>query len=138
TPHLRRDPVIAYMPDNFQKPYPLDPTVVVDVGSVLDKIAAMLCCHESQFFEWLPYNNPQVIDAPDWQVPAGTEARRAWMTEQVKSRLRPRADKYRELLIKLHGCERSSKIEYVEAFEGCEYGSLLDDKARQRLFPFVK
>src|SRR5262249_15509590 len=60
-PHLRRDPVVAYLPDNFQKPYPLDPAVVVDVGAVLDKIVAMLCCHESQFFEWLPYNNPQVI-----------------------------------------------------------------------------
>ena len=32
TPHLQRDPVIAYLPDDFQRPYPLQPVVVVDVG----------------------------------------------------------------------------------------------------------
>jgi LmbE family N-acetylglucosaminyl deacetylase len=131
TPHLLRDPVIAYLPDNFQKPCPLDPTVVVDVGSVLDKIVAMLCCHQSQFFEWLAYNH-------GWQVPAEEGARRAWLTEQVKARLRARADKYRDLLIRLYGRERGPKVEYVEAFEACEYGAPLDEAARKRLFPFVK
>src|SRR6266446_6208499 len=29
-PHLARDPVIAYLPDDFQKPYPLEPAVAVD------------------------------------------------------------------------------------------------------------
>src|SRR5262249_37669342 len=36
-PHLMRDPVIAYLPDDFQRPYPLQPSVVVDVGPVLDR-----------------------------------------------------------------------------------------------------
>src|SRR2546425_7244320 len=35
-PPLSRNPVIAYLPDDFQKPYPFQPGVVVDVGSVLD------------------------------------------------------------------------------------------------------
>src|SRR5262249_30737811 len=30
-PHLERDPVIAYLPDDFQKPYPLRPEVAVDI-----------------------------------------------------------------------------------------------------------
>src|SRR5436190_793154 len=34
TPHLPRDPAIAYLPDDFQRPYPLQPAAVVDVGEV--------------------------------------------------------------------------------------------------------
>src|SRR5262249_21315811 len=131
TPHLQRDPVIAYLPDDFQKPYPLDPAVVVDVGSVIDKIVAMLDCHRSQFYEWLAYNH-------GWQVPAEESARKSWLAEQVRARLRVRADRYRDLLIKLYGRERGAKVEFAEAFEGCEYGAPLDEAARKRLFSFVK
>src|SRR5262249_14151366 len=31
-PHLRRDPVIAYLSDEFTRPCPFEPTAVVDVG----------------------------------------------------------------------------------------------------------
>src|SRR5262245_57541365 len=51
TPHLSVDPVIAYMPDQFQKPYPFQPAVAVDVTSVFDQLVAMLHCHQSQFYE---------------------------------------------------------------------------------------
>src|SRR5207245_4912854 len=46
-PHLPRNPVIAYLPDTFQKPYPFQPAVVVDVGPVVGKIVAMIDCHVS-------------------------------------------------------------------------------------------
>jgi LmbE family N-acetylglucosaminyl deacetylase len=131
TPHLRRDPVIAYLPDDFQKPYPLAATVAVDVDSVLDKIVGMLDCHESQFYEWLPYNH-------GWEVPADKQGRRAWLAEQTKARLKGRADKYRDLLVQLYGRERGSKVQCAEAFEPCEYGAPLDEAARKQLFPFVK
>src|SRR5438270_3665078 len=49
TPHLAANPVIAYLPDDFQKPYPFRPSVVVDVGGVLEQIVAMLHCHTWQF-----------------------------------------------------------------------------------------
>src|SRR5918911_3968007 len=32
TPHLERDPVIAYLPDDFQKPWPFQPAVAVDIA----------------------------------------------------------------------------------------------------------
>ena len=131
-PHLQRDPVIAYLPDDFQKPYPLDPVVAVDVGPVLDKIVEMLHCHTSQFFEWLPYN--QGIAQ---QVPASEGERKAWLGRQVEERLRKRARHYRKLLIKEYGKKRGSKIEFAEAFEACEYGAPMDKAARIRLFPFV-
>jgi LmbE family N-acetylglucosaminyl deacetylase len=131
-PHLQRDPVIAYLPDDFQKPYPFQPSVVVDVGPVVEKIADMLHCHQSQFYEWLAYNHGHLD-----QVPAGEKERRQWLGGQLRARLRPRTDKYREQLVKTYGAERGAKIEFVEAFEGCEYGAPLDAAARARLFPFV-
>src|SRR5207249_4414485 len=49
TPHLSRNPVIMYLPDEFHKPCPFQPAIAVDIGPVLDKIVAMLHCHVSQF-----------------------------------------------------------------------------------------
>ncbi len=132
TPHLPRDPVIAYLPDDFQKPYPLQPSVVVDVGPVLEQIVSMMHCHTSQFYEWLPYNQG-IAD----QVPAEESARREWLGGQVRTRLRARADKYRDHLIGDYGKRRGRVVEYAEAFEACEYGAPLDESARRRLFPFV-
>jgi LmbE family N-acetylglucosaminyl deacetylase len=131
-PHLERDPVMAYLPDDFLRPYPFDPKVAVDVGPVIEQIAAMLHCHQSQFYEWLPYNHGHLKE-----VPAGDAERKQWLLGQVRKRLRPRADKYRDLLVEQYGPERGAKIEYIEAFEECEYGAPLDDAARRRLFPFV-
>src|SRR5262245_18207362 len=37
-PHLMKDPVICYLPDDFEKPYPFSPEIVVDVGPVIDKL----------------------------------------------------------------------------------------------------
>lgn len=128
SPHLMRDPVIAYLPDDFQKPYPFTPSVAVDVGPVLDRIVSMLHCHTSQFYEWLAYNQGWLD-----KQPADDAGRRAWLTEHVKSRLRPRADKYRQLLIDTYGPERGAKVEFAEAFEGCEYGAPLE-AAKERLF----
>jgi LmbE family N-acetylglucosaminyl deacetylase len=130
--HLPRDPVVAYLPDDFQKPYPFQPDVLVDVGSVVDRLVAMLDCHVSQFYEWLPYNTGRSAE-----VPPGADERRAWLAAQTRARLRPRADRYRGQLVRAYGPERGRAVEYVEAFEGCEYGAPLDEAARRRLFPFA-
>jgi LmbE family N-acetylglucosaminyl deacetylase len=132
-PHLAANPVIAYLPDEFQRPYPLQADVAVDVGLVLDKIVAMLHCHVSQFYEWLPYNTGQLD-----QVPGSDEGRRAWLGEQVKARLRRQAERFRSRLVELYGPARGRQVEFAEVFEGCEYGAPLDDAARRRLFPFVQ
>src|SRR5262249_34435895 len=132
TPHLAKDPVIAYLPDDFQKPYPFQPAVVVDVDSVLDRIVAMLHCHQSQFYEWLPFNQGRLHE-----VPQDDAARRAWLLAQTRQRLRRRADRYREMLIRTYGAERGSRVECAEAFEACEYGAPLDEATRERLFGFL-
>lgn len=132
TKHLLKNPVIAYLPDEFQKPYPFEATVAVDVGPVLEKIVEMLHCHASQFYEWLPYNTGKLEE-----VPAEGGARRGWLAEQVKSRLRKQAARFRAALVRGYGAEQGNAVEFAEAFEGCEYGSPLDDTAIRRLFPFM-
>ena len=39
------------------------PDVVVDATDVQDRAADALCCHESQFFEWLPPELPGAVEA---------------------------------------------------------------------------
>jgi LmbE family N-acetylglucosaminyl deacetylase len=131
-PHLQRDPVIAYLPDDFQKPYPHEPAVAVDVSGVLDRIVDMLHCHTSQFYEWLPYNRGVLNE-----VPAGPKERREWLKTQVQERLSKRAESCRDMLLRDYGPKRGREVRYAEAFEACEYGAPWDEDARRRLFPFV-
>jgi LmbE family N-acetylglucosaminyl deacetylase len=132
TPHLPRSPVILHFSDAFKKPCRFEPHVIVDIGDELDKVVAMLDCHESQFYEWIPYN-AGYLD----QVPPGQPARRDWLAGRLRRRLRPLADRYRNLVVQTYGPERGGRVEYIEAFEVSEYGAPLDAAARARLFPFL-
>lgn len=131
TPHLSQDPVIMYLADEFQKPTPFQPTVVIDIDDVIDQKLAMLHCHTSQMYEWLPYN---------WgrpgEVPTGEKDRLAFTARWVEDR-GPRPTKFASLLARLYGADRTARIRWIEAFEPCEYGRPLDAKLYAKLFPFV-
>lgn len=131
-PHLDGSPVIMSFSDDFRKPLPFVPDVVVDVGPALDAMVAMLDCHVSQFYEWLPFNTG-TLD----QVPTSPQERKDWLGERMKKRIRPLADRYRERLVATYGPDAGRKVEYVEAFEVSEYGAPLTRAARAKLFPFV-
>lgn len=131
-PHLRRDPVIAYLSDDFTRPYPFDPSVVIDVGPVWDDKVALLHAHRSQFYEWLPYNGGYADE-----VPAGDAERRAWLSGRMAALAGKIAARYRGRLVSDYGIDQGELITRAEAFEGCEYGAPLDDRARARLFPFL-
>ncbi|MCS7016026.1 MAG: PIG-L family deacetylase [Gemmatales bacterium] len=131
-PHLPRDPVICYLPDEFQKPYPFRAAVAIDVGPVVSTILEMLHCHQSQFYEWLPYNTGQLH-----RVPREDAARRQWLAEQILPRLRRQAERCRDLLIQAYGPQHGARVEYAEVFEPCEYGAPLDEAAKERLFGFI-
>ena len=92
----------------------------------------MLHCHQSQFYEWLPYN-VGVLD----QVPVDDAGRRDWLQAQLAERLRRYANRYRDLIVQAFGPERGRLVEFIEAFEPCEYGTSLDAAAQQRLFGFL-
>jgi LmbE family N-acetylglucosaminyl deacetylase len=130
-PHLRRDPVIAYLSDDFQRPYPFEPTVILDIAEVWDAKIGMLHEHRSQFYEWLPSN--MYGEEP----PEGDAERRAWLSDRMAELSRKLAARHRSWLIEAFGHAAGSTIERVEAFEGCEYGAPLDEAAVRRLFPFA-
>lgn len=131
TPHLDKNPVIVYLSDNFKKPYPFSPDVVVGIDAVVEKKIDMLHCHTSQFYEWLPYNSGTLNSVPDGEV-----NRREWLAERLRNRFSNIADQYRHRLIELYGEQIGSNIEYAEAFESCEYGSSLTPENIPTLFPF--
>ncbi len=132
TPALRHDPVVGYLGDEFTRPTELRPDVVIDVGAKLDAIISMLACHESQLFEWLPYNE-RVED----KVPSDPTARRQWVSDYYAVRLRANATRFQSRLVELYGEQRAKSVQWVEAFEISEYAAPLDDAARRRLFPML-
>lgn len=129
-PIVQRDPIVAYMVDRFTKPCPLQPDVVLDVTNEVDSIVAMLACHVSQMFEWLPFNRGETEG-----IPADSGARRAWLKAWYASLFRPVADRFRAALIEKYGRQRGMAIEFAEVYEISEYAGALDDAARMRLFP---
>ena len=133
TPHLETNPVIVYVSDHFQRPYPFAPDVVVGIDEVVEYKVSMLHCHTSQLYEWLPYNGGYLN-----QVPEAAAERRAWLRKQLDPRLRTDADLYRDKLRDLYGSEAGECVQYAEAFEGCEYGTPLTPQNRERLFPFLR
>ena len=131
TPHLPVDPVIMYLADDFQKPTPFQPTVVIDIDDVIDQKLAMLHCHTSQMYEWLPYNWSRRSE-----VPADEEGRLAFTVRWVEDR-GPKPGAFAALLARIYGPERAGRIRWIEAFESCEYGRPLDAELYAKLFPFV-
>jgi LmbE family N-acetylglucosaminyl deacetylase len=131
-PHLAACPVILYFSDAFRQPCHFEPHVVVDIEPEFDRVVAMLHCHQSQFYEWLPYN-AGYLD----QVPEEETSRRSWLADRLRRRIRPLADRYRDLVIRTYGAERGNGVQLIEAFEVSEYGAPLDAAARAKLFPFL-
>ncbi|MBW3599194.1 MAG: PIG-L family deacetylase, partial [Planctomycetes bacterium] len=128
TPALRRDPVVAYMPDLFTRPSPLRPDVLIDFSEHLETVVQMLACHRSQVFEWLPYNKGAAEE-----LPADEEQRLAWLRGWLDARLRERADHFRDATIAAFG-DRGRSVTCLEVFEISEYAAPLDAAARERLF----
>jgi len=131
-PALRKDPVVAYMCDLFTRPAPLRGDVVIDVGDSWETIVDMFACHESQVFQWLPYN-----EGIAGSVPSETKERRAWLREWFAQHIRPRAERFRRELIATYGEKRGAAVEFAEAYEISEYAAPLDAGGRKRLFPFM-
>ena len=132
TPYLETNPVIMYLSDNFQKPNPFLPDVVLDIDDVIEKKVEMLHCHTSQMYEWLPYNSG-VLD----EVPAEEGDRKIWMANRRLKAFAETAERFRGKLVELYGKERGERVNYAEAFEVCEYGSSLTDECMATLFPFL-
>jgi N-acetylglucosamine malate deacetylase 1 len=130
-PIVRNDPVVAFMPDLFTKPYPLQADVLVDVTRQFDTVVDMLACHRSQVFEWLPFNRNETAD-----VPLGDAGRKHWLRDKLALRFRQMAERYRQHTVAYYG-EAAARIQFVEPYEVSEYASPLTPELRKKLFPFA-
>ena len=129
TPPLKKNPVFLYVQDRFQKPYPFEPDIAVDILDVYEQKIYGMAAHESQYFEWLPWVNGKLSE-----VPEGEKKRLEWLAPRRKKPVSPAV---RSSLIKWYGPEKGNKVTDAEAFEICEYGRIPDDTEIKQLFPML-
>ncbi|OYX15294.1 MAG: GlcNAc-PI de-N-acetylase [Algoriphagus sp. 32-45-6] len=129
TPPLRKNPVFLYYQDNFQKPNPFSPDIVIDITPVIDQKIYALDAHTSQFYEWLPW----IANDPD-MIPEGKEERLTWLKSKRASGPNPAVQKALE---EWYGKEKAAQVKFAEAFEICEYGSRPSREDILRLFPMM-
>lgn len=127
--HLDRNPIFLYMHDRFTQPKPFRPDVVVAIDDVVDRKFGMYHCHDSQMYEWLPYNMG-VLD----QVPKDPAARLDWLKEWWGPWLAEPTGQARPQLIETYG-EQGRQVKYSEAFELSEYGAQPKLDELRKMFP---
>jgi LmbE family N-acetylglucosaminyl deacetylase len=133
TAPTKTNPVFLYYSDNFLKPYPFEPTIVVNIDEAAEKKWNCIRAMPSQF-----------ADAHSWQgrtlpnVPNEAKGRQEYILDVLKKRNADVADRYRERLIQLYGQEKGGKIKYAEAFELCQYGRQPSIEELKKLFPTFK
>ncbi len=132
-PALRKNPVFLYTEDDFKKPNPFAPDMVVPIDAVFDQKAACIDALESQFYEW----NPWLFGYLN-EVPKGKAERMEWTKKRAGQRSGPIADRYRAKLVELLGEPAGKAATYAEAFEVCEYGTQPSAAELKRLFPFFE
>jgi LmbE family N-acetylglucosaminyl deacetylase len=127
TPALTQNPIYLYLEDNFQRPVPFRPDLVVAVDDVWETKLCAMDAHESQFYEWLPW-----IDGKLDAVPKSKQERREWL---ARERTSPIPDPVRQKLVERYGPEIGQTVVRAEAFELCEYGTQPAPEELNRLFP---
>jgi LmbE family N-acetylglucosaminyl deacetylase len=120
--YLDRMPVFAYWHDNFTEGGEFRADVVVPTDRTIEKQVDMMCAHESQFFEWIPFNM-WTLD----EVPKDEDDRREWLGARYRARAADVADKYRDRL--------GPVTKHAEAFQISEYGRRPDAEELRQLFP---
>ncbi|MEN6576487.1 MAG: PIG-L family deacetylase [Phycisphaerales bacterium] len=135
-PQLAKNPVFLYLSDNFQKPNPFAPDVVVATDAVIQKKLDAIWKLESQIESlWATGNFENVVPIP--QDPQGREERRKQVDQRIAQRDKGVAQKYREKLAELYGAEKAKGIQHAEAFELCEYGRRPSPEELKKLFPIL-
>jgi LmbE family N-acetylglucosaminyl deacetylase len=116
-----RYPVFAYSWDHFQTPHPFRADAVVVIDDVLNLKLAMLDCHKSQFYEWLPWNKGY----KDFNVNNMTaDEKRQWLLDNWICSNAKQAELY----------SGKEKARYVESFEQSEYGRQVSKEEFSALF----
>lgn len=125
-PALKKDPVVAYMPDTFTRPCKLRADVVLDVTVEFDTVVQMLACHRSQVFEWLPYHDGLTVPSqPHLQI--------EWLHDWLAAWHDRRAQHFSpELVSRGFPLDQRRK---VEVYELSEYAAVVSEERLRLLFP---
>lgn len=118
-----KEPIVAYMVDLFTRPCPFRADVVMDVSAQLDSLLAMLDCHRSQVYDWLPWIE-NVLD----QVPEEEPHRRDWLRNWFFEKSAPRLERFWKP-------EYGPTPRLIEAFEVSEYAGKPSESMLDQLFP---
>ncbi len=129
-PALRKDPVVAFLPDLFTRPAPMRADVIIDISDQMETIAKMLACHRSQLFEWLAYHD-DILET----VPSDEQQKLKWVQSWIESHVRPRAERFRQELTATLGEAKGKATEFIEVFEISEYARQPDKELIRHLFP---
>lgn len=131
TPHLARNPVFLYFPDSFQKPNPFTADIVVSIDKVIEKKLDALAQLVSQFQEGGANGGPDLMPSD----PAKQAERTGQVRESFRNRQKRLTDRFRGQLADWYGAG-AERIQYLEAFEICEYGRRPGKAELKTLFPF--
>ena len=130
-PALRKNPVFLYTEDDFKKPNPFTPDVVVPIDPVFEQKVACVDALASQFYEWNPW-----LFGYLGEVPKEKRARLDWTRDRLAKRYGGLAERFRPKLIELLGEEKGKAVKYAESFEVCEYGTQPNREELLKIFPF--
>ncbi len=130
-PRVEKNPVFLYYYDRFQRPYPFEPDIAVDIGPVGGRKYDCMAALRSQFSDWNAWHGGYLDE-----VPEDEEDRKVWIRERFQAWDANVANTYRDLLIEYYGEEHGNRIKYAEAFEISEYGSQPTPEELRALFPF--
>jgi N-acetylglucosamine malate deacetylase 1 len=125
------EPVVIFMSDKFTKPRPIEPDLVFDIGSVIEKKLDSITSHVSQITEWLPW-----IEGYAHEVPEDESERRTYFRDRAAQKPADQADRFRDALVAKYGEPRGRQVRYAEAYEVSEYGAPLTEELSGALFPF--
>jgi len=128
-PPLEKNPVFLYLEDHFQKPYPFNADIAVDITSTFNKKLIGMDAHQSQFYEWLPWTEGDLMN-----VPLNASERMAYLKSNWSRTISPET---RKSLIKWYGEKQGSVATNAESFEICEYGKQPTDEEIRLLFPML-
>ena len=112
-----RTPIILYMSDDFKRPYPFQPDVVIDIDDVAELKWDCIRAMPSQFADrdsWIA----RYVEG----VPEDDDRRAEHILNMFRLEDASVADRYRERLVDRYGANRARDVHYAEAFEICEYG----------------
>ena len=120
-PAMRKAPVILFSGDRFTVPAPFRADIAVACDSFIERKVRGLLQHESQFFEWLPYDG-------DW-----TDVLNSKTKEEAAAHLEERLRQWSARPVARFPKLFPSGTRYGEVFQIDEYGGSMTEEIRQAM-----